>query len=279
MPTKHLIFTLFVLFYLSLSSAVNASSTFNCVIEPTQTVDIKSPIVGTLRDVTVQRGDSVKKGQVLARLESSAEIATTELALHKANMTAPIMTAENKIIFAKKKVLRRQDMYAEKFISEQELDEAEGELKLAESELKMAYENKELAILEWQYQDSLLALRTIYSPLNGVVVEQNVYPGEVVEPSGQKQNILKLAQLDPLRIYVILPMNAFGKVKMGMKVNINPEIPLGSQYQGQVNIIDRIVDAASGTLGVFVKIPNSDLTIPAGVKCTAEFPFKLDETY
>lgn len=256
--------------------AARCAAVFDCVIEPTQTVDIRSPVVGTLEEVTVRRGDNVRKGQVLAHLESSAETAATALALYKSEMTAPTVTAENKIEFAKRKFLRSQDMHAENFISAQELDEAESELKLAESELKMARENKELAKLEWQHQNSLLNLRTIRSPFDGVVVKQNIYPGEVVEPGGTKENILKLAQLNPLRVYVILPMTAFGKVTRGMKVGVDPEQPIGGHYRGKVNIIDRVVDAASGTFGVFLRVPNPKLTVPAGVKCKAEFPIELD---
>lgn len=108
------------------------------------------------------------------------------------------------------------------------------------------------------------------------MVNQNIYPGEVVEPSGQKKSILKLAQLNPLRVYVILPMSAFGKVTSGMKVNVNPELPIGGQYFGNVNIIDRIVDSASGTFGVFLEVPNPKLDVPAGVKCRADFPIVIE---
>ena len=267
MPTINLIKT--ILPFLILFQGGNsfaATSSFDCVIEPTQTVNIRSPVVGVLKNVTVRRGDNVKKGQILAQLNSSVEAAATKLALYKAKMTTPITTAENKIDFAKRKFDRHRDMYAENFFSAQELEAAESELKLAQSELNMAHENQELAMLEWEYQNAQLKLRTIRSPFNGVLVEQNIYPGEVVEPSGQEADILKLVQLDPLRIYVILPMTAFGKVTKGMEVKINPEIPPDKQFTGKVNIIDKVVDAASGTFGVFVRMANPKLAVPAGVK-------------
>jgi RND family efflux transporter MFP subunit len=255
-----------------------AAASFDCLIEPTQTVDVSSPVVGLLEKVHVRRGDKVRKGQVLANLESNAEIAAAELARYKSELVAPTQTAESKIEFAKRKFERRKDMHAEKFMSEQEVDEAENELKLAQSELKMARENREIAKLEWRQQSSQLELRTIRSPFDGVVIDQSIYPGEVVEPSGQKKNILKLAQLNPLRVYVIMPMNAFGKVKQGMKVDVNPELPVGGRYEGTVNIIDRIVDAASGTFGVFLEVPNPRMDVPAGVKCKADFPIEPDAT-
>ena len=259
-----------------LSINAQAASTYECLIEPTQTVDISSPVTGLLDKVYIKRGDRVKKGQVIATLESKAEAASTALARYKSEMTAPMVTAESKVDFAKKKYQRRQEMFEQNYMSAQERDEAESEYKLALSELKLAQENKEIAKLEWQQQNSLLNLRTIHSPLDGVVVNQIIFPGEVVEPSGQKKAILKLAQLNPLRVYVILPMASFGKVKMGMKVDVKPEHPIGGHYFGTVLIIDRIVDAASGSFGVFLEIANPKLDVPAGVKCKAEFPFNFD---
>ncbi|UUZ69411.1 HlyD family efflux transporter periplasmic adaptor subunit [Polaromonas sp. P2-4] len=161
-------------------------------------------------------------------------------------------------------------------MSTQERDEAEGDMKLAEAELHLAHENKQMAKLEWQQQSSLLNLRTIRSPFDGVVVDQLLYPGEVVEPSGQKKAILKLAQLDPLRVHVILPMAAFSKIKSGMEADIKPETPIGGRYVGKVKTIDRLVDAASGTFAVFLEIQNPKLDVPAGVKCRADFPISVD---
>lgn len=274
--TRTLIKIISVLFSTLLSINAHSAATFECLIEPTQTVDISSPVTGLLEKVNVRRGDKVYKGQVIATLESKSETASAALAHYKSEMTAPTTTAESKVDFAKRKFQRRQEMYEQKYMSAQDRDEAESEMKLAESELKLAQENKEIAKLEWQQQSSLLNLRTIRSPFDGIVVNQIIFPGEVVEPSGQKKAILKLAQLNPLRVYVILPMAAFGKVKTGMKIGVNPELPVGGHYSGNVLIIDRIVDAASGTFGVFLEIANPKLTVPAGVKCKAEFPIDLN---
>ena len=252
------------------------AAAFDCLIEPTQTVDVSSPVVGLLEKVHVRRGDKVHAGQDIAKLESTAETAAAALARYKSEMTAPTETAKSKIEFAKRKYERRREMHAQNFMSAQEQDEAENELKLAQAELKMAEENRAVAKLEWQQQSGLLDLRTLRSPFDGVVVDQLLYPGEVVEPSGQKKTIFKLAQLNPLRVYVILPLAAFGKVKPGMKVDVTPEQPVGGRYTGSVNIIDRVVNAASGTFGVFLQVPNPKLTVPAGVKCKAEFPIALD---
>src|SRR5687767_11943078 len=180
-----------------------------------QTVEIGSPVTGLLDKVLVRRSDRVAKGQVIATLESRAEQASAELARLKAEALGPTRTAESKIEFSKRKFQRRKEMAAEKLMSAQERDDAEAELKLAEAELQSAKESRQIARIEYEQQRSQLNLRTIRSPIDGVVVEQILYPGEIVEPGGNKKAILKLAQLDPLRVHVVLPMSAFGKVNPG----------------------------------------------------------------
>lgn len=248
-----------------------ADATYECLIEPLQAVEIRSPVVGLLDKVHVRRGDRVNKGEVIATLESGAERAATDLARFRSEMTGPVTTAQSKIEFSQRKFVRRRDMHADKLMSGQDKDEAESELKLAEAELVVSRENKQLAHIEWRQQSSLLNLRTIRSPFNGVVVDQLLYPGEVVEPSADKKPILKLAQIDPLRVHVMLPIAQFNQVKAGMTAEVISEAPFNGRYAGRVTVVDRVIDAASGTFGLFVELANPKHEIPAGLKCRVEF--------
>jgi RND family efflux transporter MFP subunit len=248
---------------------------FDCLVEPTQAVEVSSPVVGLLERVHVRRGDRVSKGQVIATIESHAEQAAADLARFKSQAVGPTLSAEGKIEFSQRKFQRRAQMATEKLMSTQDRDDAEAEFKLAEAELQVAKENRQLAAIELQQQTSLLNLRTLRSPFDGVVVDQVIYPGEVVEPSGAKKTILKLAQLDPLRVHVILPMAAFRKITQGMSAQVTLEAPLGGTYSAKVKTLDKLIDAASGTFAAFLEMRNADLAVPAGVKCKAEFPIAI----
>jgi RND family efflux transporter MFP subunit len=250
---------------------------FDCLVEPTQSVDISSPVVGLLDKVLVRRGDRVVKGQVVATLESRAEQAAAELARYRSEAIGPTQSAQNKIQFSERKFQRRATMAVEKLMSPQERDDAEAEVRLAEAELQTAKENRDIARIEHQQQASLLDLRTLRSPFDGVVVDQLIYPGEVVEPTGAKKAILRLAQLDPLRVHVILPMAAFRRIKSGMSVQVTLEAPLGGVHMARVKTVDKLIDAASGTFAVFLEMRNAELAVPAGVKCKAEFAVTLDK--
>ena len=250
---------------------------FDCLVEPTQSVDISSPVVGLLDKVHVRRGDRVTRGQVVATLESRAEQAAAELARFRSQAMGPTLSAQNRIEFSERKFQRRAVMATEKLMSPQERDDAEAEVRLAEAELQTAKENRELARIEHQQQSSLLELRTLRSPFDGVVVDQLIYPGEVVEPTGAKKAILRLAQLDPLRVHVILPMAAFRRIRPGMSVQVTLEAPLGGTHTARVKTVDKLIDAASGTFAVFLEMRNAELAVPAGVKCKAEFPVALEK--
>jgi multidrug efflux pump subunit AcrA (membrane-fusion protein) len=87
---------LLVLSLCGLNSAVKATL-FDCLIEPTQTADLASPVTGLLDKVFVKRGDLITTGQVVATLESRAEQAASDLAKFKAEQVGPTRTAESKI--------------------------------------------------------------------------------------------------------------------------------------------------------------------------------------
>jgi RND family efflux transporter MFP subunit len=260
----------------AIASTSHAAAGFDCMIEPTQTIEVRSAVGGLIQSISVKRGDRVKKGQVLVELESSAERAAADSARYRAQMEGPEEVAQTKLSYAKKKYTRRRDMAAEKLMSGQDRDDSEGDMKSAEAELTLARENREVAALDATQQESLLNRRTIRAPFSGIVADQLLYAGEVVEPSDPKKPILKLAQLNPLRVHVILPRALFGGIKQGMRADITPELPSVRRVAGTVTIVDSLIDAASGTFAVFLEVLNPQLDVPAGLKCRASFPTLKD---
>ena len=113
-------------------------------------------------------------------------------------------------------------------------------------------------------------MRTIRSPLSGVVVEVMQKPGEF-SSTNLKDPILKLAEIDPLYVEVILPVSQYGKIKNGQRAQVYPEAPVGGTYDAAVKVVDRVVDGASGTFGVRLQLPNPGYRIPAGIKCRVKF--------
>jgi RND family efflux transporter MFP subunit len=222
--------------------ASKADGALECLVEPSMVVNVGSPVDGILEQVVVDRGAQVRKGQVVARLQSGVEAAAVKL-------------SEARVEFGRRKLERNEALYEKQLISAQDRDELATEVKLREEELKKDRET--------------LRMRTIVSPIDGVVVERRLAPGDFIRTD--KSLVLRLAQINPLHVEVVAPASIFGSVQVGMsgRVNLEPFVP--GSHQAKVVVVDKLIDAASGTLGVRLQLPNPGNKIPAGIKCSVVF--------
>lgn len=244
------------------------NGTHDCLIEPHVVVAVGAAIDGLLDAMNVDRGDLVAKGEVLATLESSAERAAVALAMARAEVEATMKANQARVEFGARRYQRTDELYKKDLVPLRELDEAETQKVLAEISVHEATENRRLAQLELERAKVTLALKTVRSPVDGVVVERLLSPGELV-----KQNaILKIAQIDPLRVEVMMPVAMLGKVAVGMRAHVTPEAPVSREpLVARVKVVDRVADAASGTFGVRLELPNAKYRLPAGLKCKVRF--------
>ena len=248
---------------------VAAAAGFECLIEPSQVIELRASVDGVIAAVHVQRGDVLRKGQVLVELQSAAEKVAVESARYRAQMEGQITTARNRIDYATKKFERLTDLRQENFASAQALDEAEAERRLAESELQSAIESRELARIEHRRAQEQLALRTLASPFDGVVVDRMLNPGDLAESGSGRKPVLKIAQINPLRVDIVMPAALIDSVKPGMKATVSP-VGMSAKYTAKVKMVDRVIDAASATFVARVELPNPKLKLPGGVRCLAE---------
>lgn len=240
---------------------------FDGLIEPHMVVKVGCGVSGVLATVDVDRGEMVQKGQVLATLQSDVEKATMELARTRAKMEASIKAKQERSAYSERQQKRIADLYKEKALSYEKMDEAETNWKLAELEVLEAIENKRLAEMELKRAIKVVKRMKIVSPVKGVVVKRFLSPGEFVED----QPILELAQIDTLNVEVILPVDMLGYVRVGMQAEVKPEALGSGNYSAEVTIVDRVVDAASGTFGVRLEMPNPKYRLPPGLKCKVIF--------
>lgn len=248
---------------------------FECLIEPNQTVEIRSSVEGVIEKVLVKRGDRVRAGQLLVELESSAERSAVEMARYRAEAGGRLAAAKNRFDYASKKQTRSQELHSQNFVSAQVRDEAEAEKRITESELRDAQENSEMARYEYRHAQDLLNRRMLRSPFNGVVMDRMLNPGDLAEAGTGRKPILKLAQVEPLRVEVVLPLAAYGKLKSGQNAEVMPE-GLGGRYAAKVTVIDSVFDSASGTFGARLELPNTAGKLPAGIRCRVDFPTLQD---
>ena len=252
------------------AQAADPGRSLDCIIEARQTVEIRSPVEALIESVKVQRGDFVSRGQVIATLHSGPERAALDMAKTRAQAIGEIKVAEARVSITEKKYRRAEELFAQNFISANARDEARADFQLATEDLGRTRENQKLAEHEVRRSAEVLALRTIMSPFTGVVVEVLLRPGEFGATT-IKDPIMKLAEIDPLNVEVILPVKLYGQIKVGQRATVMPEAPIGGSYGSVVRVVDRVIDAKSGTFGVRLDLPNPKRAIPAGIRCQVKF--------
>ena len=162
------------------------------------------------------------------------------------------------------------ELRAKQSVPQFEVDKAQTEYVLAQHELAKAREIRVMARVNLELERSQLALRTILSPIDGIVVDRYANVGESVEG----RSIMKLAQVNPLKVELIAPTEYFGLIQKGMVAEVYPEQPENQVFKATVTIVDKLIDPASGSFTVRMTLPNPGDKLVGGVNCITRFSFK-----
>ena len=241
---------------------------FDCVIEPSEIVNLGSSVDGVLTEVNVKRGDRVSEGQLVARIDSRVEEATVELARVRAESNAGLEASRARLDFQRAKLKRNRKLAEQKVISAEELEELETQLELAEIDYQQAQVDKHLEKLELERALNSLALRQIRSPFNGLVMEKVLDTGEYVDGTVE---ILRIARMHPLKVQADLPAALFAGVTPGMAAEVYPKEAVGGFHKARVSIKDQVLDSESSTFHVRLELDNPNYELPAGVGCHVRF--------
>ena len=245
------------------------AETINCVIEPKQMIKVNTAVNGIISTVNVQRGDFVTQGQIVATLESAVEKTSVALASARANNRYSMAATRSRIKFLQSKLSRLTNMNkASKFASDAEIEEVSTDLTIEQHKLNENIHQQKIAQLELAQAKAVFNQRTIRSPIEGVVVEKRMSRGEY---RSEDTHIVTIAQINPLNVEVFVPFRLHHKVTLGEPFKVTLETPFDDTYTATVTVIDQVFDAASGTFGVRLSLPNEDNTVPSGVKCTVVF--------
>jgi len=254
---------------LASAAARNARPLVGCLIGPERVADIGTPVVGVVSKVKVDRGDAVDKGDALVLLSSGVEAAGVDAARSRASIDAEIRAAEANAQLANQRHTRTANLVSEGFVAAQAAEQTRAERDVALQKLAQARGQQTVQRRELGQVQAQLAQRTLRSPFRGVVIERFVNPGERVDD----KPLLRLAQLDPLRVELVLPANRWGSVAAGDRVGVTPELPGAVPLTARVTHIDKVIDASSNTFRVRLALPNPDDKVPAGARCKVDAAF------
>ena len=233
-------------------------------IQPALKVDVYPKVPGKIiQTLLVDRGDYVKRGDLIATLEDHtirAQIEEAEAALESAKANLRQIEAELEVI--EKDRIRLENLYREKAVAKQKLDHifarykatVQGK-KLARAQIKRAEAAlKQLRIL---YRD-----HRIHAPISGYISRRYVDPGAM---SSTNRPIVQISNESKLKIVTSVTEKDFPHIHRGMRAEIRVDAFPGRVFKGRVSLISPTIDPSSRTGEIEIHIPNPEFTLRSGM--------------
>jgi HlyD family secretion protein len=254
---------------------VTVSATGN--LEPTNTVDVGIEVSGTIKEVLVDYNDPVRVGQVLARLDT-VKLASKAKSSKAAYQAAKAELAESEVALAdsENEYERLQRMFKAtegNFPSDKELDVARFAYQRAVAVREAALAQVEKARASWQSDEDDLRKAVVVSPMNGIVLDRKVDPGQTVAASLQTPVLFVLAE-DLTRMEVVVSVDEadVGAVKEGQEVTFTVDAYPKRTFEGkvtQVRLNSVIIDGVV-TYEAVVEVDNTEGLLRPGMTATAD---------
>ncbi|HEB78479.1 MAG TPA: efflux RND transporter periplasmic adaptor subunit [Methylothermaceae bacterium] len=262
-----------------LTSQVEATGT----LEPVGLVEVGSQISGQVAQVAVDYNDPVRQGQVLARLDASkleAQIQEAQALLERARGEKAAALAEWHRSQAEAEnaaaQLRRLEALRKRGLgSESVVDQARTELRIARAKVDGSAARVRIAEAEIQRRQAMLRQRqidlqrsVIRAPVDGIVIERNVEPGQTVAASLQAPTLFTLAgDLRAMRVIAAVDEADIGKVKEGQTAWFTVDAFPNRRFSGIVTQIRKAPHNQQNvvTYEVIIDAPNPDRRLLPGM--------------
>ena len=256
----------------TLTTSVSATGN----IEPTNTVDVGIEVSGTISDVLVDYNDHVKIGHVMARLDTTklnSKVIRSQALL--AGSQASIAEAKATLINAQHEWERVRSMYAStngNYPSKQEMDNTVTMVEKAKAQLAAAIAQSDQSTAQLNADKDDLRKAVVLSPVDGIVLERKVEPGQTVVASMQTPILFKMAEdLTKMRVIVSVDEADVGEVKENQKVQFSVDAYPTRQFEGKITQLRMNSAVVNGvvTYEAVVEVNNNDLLLRPGMTANA----------
>ncbi|MCK9364023.1 MAG: efflux RND transporter periplasmic adaptor subunit [Syntrophales bacterium] len=246
-------------------------------LKPTNSVDVGSELSGIVRSVEADYNSRVKVGQILARIDTSkleATITQSQAALESAQ--AKVLQTKATVTETRAKLAQlknAREISAGRLSSQAEVDAAEAAFARAQADTASATAvvSQARAVLDANETD--LAKAVIRSPINGIVLNRSIEPGQTVAAAFTAPVLFSLAEdLTRMDLHVNVDEADIGKIKEGQKATFTVAAYPNRTFTAQITQARYGSSTTSGvvTYETILKVANPDLALRPGMTATAD---------
>ncbi len=224
-------------------------------IMPLNTVSVGSQVSGTIEEIFVDYNSTVKKGDVLLKIEPSVLQASVDEA--KASLDSAVSQRN----YAKNEYTRNKTLYKDDFIARAEMEQSQTQYEQAEASVIRAQSQYDKAVTNLGYA-------TIVSPVDGTVISRKVDKGQTVAASFQTPDLFEIAEdLTKMQIETAVSEADIGAIKNGQSVTFTVDAYASQIFEGQVRQI-RLSPTTTSNVVVYtvvIDVDNADLKLMPGM--------------
>lgn len=241
-------------------------------LQPLTQVDISSELSGVVREVAVAENQQVRKGDVLAKLDTSKLEAQIERAQASAKAAAAsVETARVTLKETEQALARASELARKGMATQQALDTAQAARDRAKAALDSAKASLAIANADLKLQQADLAKSTIYAPIDGIVLTRSVDPGQTVASSLQAPVLFVIAaDLRKMELKAAVDEADIGQIRVGQQarftVDAFPERPFDAEIR-DISYASVTTDGVV-TYDARLDVDNTDMLLRPGMTAT-----------
>ncbi len=235
-------------------------------LAPKEQAEVKTEVVGLVREVYVTEWVRVEKGAPLARIEmaeSEAVVRRAKAALALARSS--LAEAEVAATRAERERNRARQLKAAGLATQQMVDDAESEQAAAGARVEAARAQVEAVREEGSQAESRLAKGLVRAPMAGVVAQRAINVGDLASDAAAAQPAFTIVDNSRLDLTVTIPAPDQAKVSIGQPLTFTTEARPGEEFTGRVEYINPLLDAADRAVKVVAQVENPDLRLKGGM--------------
>lgn len=223
---------------------------------------------GRIARIEVLEGALVHEGELVFAQDEEAQRIRTELAKASAETTLEIELAGARRDLAQRNLKRLSGLFGADSASSKEYSDAVADADITRLEFELAKFKQKQAVKAYEWETQRLRDFRAYAPFTGFVAEHIRHVGETVD---ENEGVVRLVQLDPLKVSIDCPLTLARTIKRGDRFIVRPLDPRWGPRVATVVTAGRVIDAASQTFKVKLQVDNADAGWMAGLKVAVAF--------